>query len=87
LDGSTSGPEAFTLVQVLAVVVETSPISLRTVGRNDLGDAKIALVGVETLKIIGKVILGIIGMLLFILPDAIGTFTKLLRRVREFFRT
>ena len=54
-----------------------------------MGDAKIALVGLETFKTIGKVILGIIGMLLFIfiLPDAIDTFTKLLRRVREFFRT
>lgn len=51
-----------------------------------LGDAKIALVSVETLKTIGKVILGIIGMLLFILPDASGTITKLLRRVRELFR-
>jgi hypothetical protein len=52
---------------------------------NDLDEAGVALVGMETLKTIGKVILGLVGMLLFILPT--DTITKLLGRAREFFRT
>ena len=41
--------------------------------------------GTETLKTIGKVILGIAGMLLFILP--VDILVKLLRRIRGLFRT
>jgi hypothetical protein len=53
--------------------------------RDDQDDEGFALVEVATLKTIGKLILGIAGVLLLLLP--VDTVSKFLRRIWNLFRT